>query len=69
MLTLPLAQTNLDFVPLQQVADDIAAGVSFAPGVSDALPAARAYLAPWIATAGKKAGACGPPPAGTAAVS
>lgn len=58
---------NLPFIPLQQL-DDVAAA-SFAPGVADSLPAVRAYLAPWIATAGKKAGACGPPPAGQAAVS
>lgn len=57
---------DLAFTPLQQVVDDVAAGIAFAPGVSETLPAAQAYLAPWVATAGKKAGACGPPPAGTA---
>ena len=60
------SQNGLAFRPLQQVLDDNAAGSSFAPGVADALPAAAAYLAPWVATAGKKAGACGPPPAATA---
>ena len=64
--SLALSQTGLAFTPLQKVVDDNAAGNSFAPGVSESLPAAAAYLAPWVATAGKKAGACGPPPAATA---
>jgi hypothetical protein len=61
-----LSQNGLAFTPLQQVLDDSAAGKSFAPGVAETLPAVAAFLAPWVATAGKKAGACGPPPAATA---
>ncbi len=53
---------RLTFESLDSIAADTKAHPqAFAPGVPELLPIVAKFLTPWVATAGKKAGACGPP--------